>query len=435
MSHFITRQVQVTKLQHKIPNLIHSIDTPKTEEIKIFNSSMLKLSGWVLYENKSLDVILQYNDHESVHSCKVIRNDVIALLKKDAEARCGFIIPIVHPIDFKIGFLINDAPIWVASVKIKQASKVLYGSNGHLFLDNDTNKSVEQFRGHTLISEECLSLWSKYFKRIDKYTKDRNAKYLFTLAPAKELVFPDLYPHTKSNVTPVEQFLVHLNKFNIFYPLDALREAGDISYWKLDTHWTDYGAGLVVKNIIERLQKPQKNPFPFHFQVKRLNGDLGSKLPQLTTQDILMADFSPAKNLKKFDNKIVNRGWIQIYENESAANQEKVIIFGDSFSVNMVPYLVTNFKKVIHVLSGARIDYDILEQELPDIIISEITTRFLIQPPDLNYSVSDDCFRKIDSMPESEKKDYIKNVIDSTTDNYLFFLNKTLLNFELETSE
>lgn len=34
---------------------------------------MLKLSGWVLYENKSLDVILQYNDHESVHSCKVIR--------------------------------------------------------------------------------------------------------------------------------------------------------------------------------------------------------------------------------------------------------------------------------------------------------------------------------------------------------------------------
>lgn len=101
----------------------------------------------------------------------------------------------------------------------------------------------------------------------------------------------------------------------------------------------------------------------------------------------------------------------------------------------MVPYLVTNFKKVIHVLSGARIDYDILEQELPDIIISEITTRFLIQPPDLNYSVSDDCFRKIDSMPESEKKDYIKNVIDSTTDNYLFFLNKTLLNFELETSE
>ena len=108
---------------------------------------MLKLSGWVLYENKSLDVILQYNDHESVHSCKVIRNDVIALLKKDAEARCGFIIPIVHPIDFKIGFLINDAPIWVASVKIKQASKVLYGSNGHLFLDNDTNKSVEQFRG------------------------------------------------------------------------------------------------------------------------------------------------------------------------------------------------------------------------------------------------------------------------------------------------
>jgi len=396
---------------------------------------MLKLSGWVLHENKPVNVILQYSNHDSVHSCEIIRKDVVALLKKDAEAQCGFIIPIVHPVDFKVGFIINDEPVWVALVKIKQASKVLHGSNGHLFLDNDTNKSVEQFRGQTLISDECLSLWYKYFERLESYTKERNAKYIFTLAPAKELVFPNLYPYTKSIITPAEQFLVNLNKFNIFYPLDVLREAGDISYWKLDTHWTDYGAGLVVKNILEKLKKEQKNPFPFPFQVKRLNGDLGSKLPQLTTQDILMADFTSAKNQKKFDNKIVNRGWIQIYENENSINQEKVIIFGDSFSVNMVPYLVTNFKKVIHVLSGARIDYDILEQELPDIIISEITTRFLIQPPDLSYSVSDDCFRKINSMPESEKKDYIKDVMECTTDKYLFFLNKTLLNFELETSE
>lgn len=428
MSNFITRQIYVTKIQHGIQGLIHSIDTPKSEEIKIFNSSMIKISGWVLYDNKPAEVVLQFNGHETIHTCEVIRKDVISLLKKNADEKCGFIIPVSHPVDFKIGFIINGSTVWVASVKIKPASKLLLGTDGYLFLDNDTNKSVEQFTGHTLMSEECLSLWGEYFRKIDLNCKGKKSKYIFALAPAKELVYPQLYPYKKSTITPVEQFLVTLAKFNILYPLNELRNVGDAAYWKLDTHWTDYGAGVVVNKILELFSKEPKNPFPFPFNIKRLNGDLGSKLPQITTQDILIADFSSSKKLKVFDNKIINRGWIQVYENAHSPRKEKVVVFGDSFSVNMVPYLVSVFNKVIHVLSGARIDYDIIENESPDYIVCEITTRFLIQSPDLNYSVSDDCSRKISGMSEKEKKNYIKEITDNTGEDYQFYLMKTISN-------
>lgn len=434
MSKFITRQIQVTKITHNTQGLIYAIDTPKSEEVRIFNSSMLKVSGWVLFDNKPVDVIIDCAGNEYIHSCQIIRNDVISLLKRDAEAKCGFIIPIINPINFKIGFKINDSVVWVAEIKVKPAPKVLQGSDGHLFLDNDTNKSVEQYTGKALMSKECLSLWSDYFLKLDFASKELKFEYAFTLAPAKELVYPNIYPHTKSPITPVEQFLVETAGFNILYPLNELREAGDASYWKLDTHWTDYGAGVVVNKLLKTFNKEPRNPYPFPFNIKKLNGDLGSKLPQLTVQDIMIADFSSAKKLKTFDNKIINRGWIQVYENTNSHNSEKVIVFGDSFSVNMVPYLVNNFRTVIHVLSGARIDYDIVRHEQPDYVICEITTRFLIQSPDLDYSVSDDCFRKINSMPKQEKVSYIEELTSNGKNELEFYLNKTIFNIIREAS-
>ncbi|MFQ1641792.1 hypothetical protein ACK399_05495 [Aeromonas veronii] len=434
MSNFITRQIQITKITHNIQGLIYAIDTPRNEEVRIFNSSMLKVSGWVLFDNKPVDVIICSAETESNHSCQIIRNDVISLLKRDADAKCGFIIPITNPVDFKIGFKIHGVVVWVADIKIKLASKVLFGRDGYLFLDNDTNKSVEQYIGKELMSKECLSLWQEYFIKLDSASKKLNFKYVFTLAPAKELVYPTLYPYIKSSITPVEQFLIGCDGNNIFYPLNELREVGESSYWKLDTHWTDYGAGIVVNSILKSFDIENKNPFPFPFNIKKLNGDLGSKLPKLTVQDIMIADFSASKKMRVFDNKIINRGWIQVYENKKSPNQEKVIVFGDSFSVNMIPYLVNTFGKVIHVLSGARIDYELVNYEKPDYVICEITTRFLIQSPDIDYSVSDDCDRKIESMTLSERASYIKGLISEQNKDseYEFYLNKTLGNSEKE---
>jgi len=426
MTNYITRQVKVTKLQHGIKNLVFAIDNPITEVINLFRSSMIKISGWVLYEEKPVSVIIKQNTLEKYVHCDVVRNDVISLLKKDAEACCGFVTSLTYPNSFKVGFLINDEPVWVATIDILPAPKILFGEKGHLFLDNDYNKSVEQYTGRTLIDSESLNIWYNYFLNLENHSQKNNYNYLFTLAPAKELVFPLYYPHRKGTITPVEQFLAAFNKFNVLYPLNELQDDGELTYWKLDTHWTDYGAGLVTNLICNQIGREQKNPFPFSYVVQKLNGDLGSKLPTLTTQNILRADFSESKKLKIFDNKIINRGWIQVYENPNASINEKVIVFGDSFTVNMVTYFVQFFKRVVHVLSGARIDYDIIEHESPDHVICEITTRFLIQPPEINYTVSDDYKRKIDGMSLPEQGEYINSLRHDNIKQHCFYIEKTL---------
>lgn len=436
MSNTVQKKLKLHKLHHDTKNLFYGLDTPKNDEIMSPNTSSLIITGWALFNSKPIDVVLMTNGEERIHTCEIIRNDVVSNFKnnlnRDVENKCGFSISISNLTDTKIGFIINGSPVWIASLQLSSEDilpKILFGKDGHLFLDNDTNKSVEQFIGKRFISDEALSQWRLYFNKIEDYTKKNNLKYIFTLAPAKELVYPQLYPFKKGIITPVEQFLVNLNYFNILYPVRKLYEAGDISYSKLDSHWTDYGAGLVVNSILEAFGITINNQFPFPFKVQKLQGDLGCKMSEVTTQDFLKADFSKARVNKTFDNKITNRGGIQIYENINVPSESKVVIFGDSFSVNMVPYLVMNFRKVVHVFSGARIDYDILNHEQPKYVICEITTRFLISPPELNYSVSDDCNRKFNCMHIKEKDHLINELLSNSNENNNFYLNKTLPTF------
>ncbi|MGU5716579.1 hypothetical protein [Aeromonas taiwanensis] len=425
MSNFLTRRINVTKLQHGVANLMFSIDSPRTEDVTLFTSSMIKLSGWALYNNRSVDVAIKHHSVEEVFKCERVRNDVLKNLNIEADSLCGFLIPITFSGSFDVGFIINDAVVWGARVDIKPAEKVQFGKSGHLFLDNDHNKSVEQFIGKELISDDNISSWKEYFSKLNEYTSRCNSKRLFTLAPAKELVLPQYYPHKKSDITPVEQFLIHFHAENIIYPKGALSDAGDSTYSKHDTHWTDFGAGVATNYILGCIGISLKDPFPFPYRFIKSIGDLGIKISKNTIQEIMKADFSVARSFKVFDNKINNRGLIQVYQNPNAVIQQSIVVFGDSFSNNMILYFVNAFSRVVFVLSGANVDYDILKHEQPDLVICELTTRFLVQAPESNYSVSQDCKRKILIMSASDQANFITS-LRNTNEEYSFFAQKTI---------
>lgn len=425
MSNIITKRIEVTKLQHGVANLIFSVDAPKNEEITLFISSMIKLSGWVLYNKQSVDIVVKHKNGEEVFKCNRLRYDVLKNLNIDADPTCGFFIPILFSGSFDIGFIINDEIIWGARVEITTPAKVQHGKLGYLFLDNDHNKSVAQFIGNELISEEILSSWQEYFSTLNKYIDGSQSERIFTLAPAKELVLPQYYPHKKSDITPVEQFLIKFHKEGILYPKEALSHAGDATYSRQDTHWTDFGAGIAVNHILDSIGLSLKEPFPFQFRFIKSKGDLGVKISESTYQEIMKADFSSARTLKIFDNKINNRGFIQIYQNPNAVIKRNIVVFGDSFSHNMIPYFAMVFSRVVHVLSGASIDYEIVRHEQPDFIICELTTRFLVQAPDSNYSVSQDCKRKIFSMSMSERESFITDLHEND-ESCSFYVQKTI---------
>ncbi|MDU2021812.1 MAG: hypothetical protein E6736_16380 [Leclercia adecarboxylata] len=425
MSHFITKRISVTKLQHGVANLIFAIDAPKSEEITLFASSMVKLSGWALHDKKPVDIVIKNQHGEEAFKCNRVRNDVLNNLNIDAVALCGFLIPIVFSGSFDIGFIVNGEVVWGARVDIKTPAKVQHGKSGYLFLDNDHNKSVAQHIGQELISDEILSSWKEYFSTLNSYIDSSQSKRIFTLAPSKELVLPHYYPHKKADITPVEQFLINLHNEGILDPKELLSHAGDSTYSRQDTHWTDFGAGIAVNHILDSIGISLKEPFPFKFSYIKSKGDLGVKVSESMYQEIMKADFHSARAFKIFDNKINNRGYIQVYQNPSAAIKQKIVVFGDSFSHNMIPYFANAFSRVVHVLSGACIDYDILKHERPNLVICELTTRFLVQAPESSYSVSQDCKRKILSMSESERESFLSSLHDSD-ESCSFYVQKTI---------
>lgn len=127
MSHFITKRISVTKLQHGVANLIFAIDAPKSEEITLFASSMVKLSGWALHDKKPVDIVIKNQHGEEAFKCNRVRNDVLNNLNIDAVALCGFLIPIVFSGSFDIGFIVNGEVVWGARVDIKTPAKVQHG--------------------------------------------------------------------------------------------------------------------------------------------------------------------------------------------------------------------------------------------------------------------------------------------------------------------
>ena len=69
-----------------------------------------------------------------------------------------------------------------------------------------------------------------------------------------------------------------------------------------------------------------------------------------------------------------------IFENTNHS-LPKAVIFGDSFSSQLIKFLAESFSRMV-VVWQPNLDYSIILNEKPDIVISEQVERFLIKIPD-----------------------------------------------------
>lgn len=387
-----------------IEELKFSIDSPHSTTYKTTKFSALHLCGWIFYQNKALDIHITRNGIRDTLSCNIERNDVANKFKSLTDVMCGFSYAITKMESFNLSVTINETEYVIASISITPTQKVLMGQNGYLFLDHDTNCSREQFLGQKKISPHGLQNWKEYFIESKSFMKDNNIEFIFCLAPAKENVLSLFYPFNKAPLTPVEQLLEINNE--IIYPVSFLRELGEISYSKIDTHWSDFAALQVAeyldKKISNLLFDTPKSSYPFY--TEESYGDLGIKTSPKTAQKILKADFTEAYNKVIYNNEINNRGWVRIFDNHEFISNETIVFFGDSYSVNMLPYFISKYRRVVHVFSGASIDYEIIEHEKPTKVFVEIASRFITTPPKTNFCFTSEISRKMNVTTNISKE-------------------------------
>lgn len=385
------------------------LDAPKNNLV-LYESNWLEISGWVLpVLNSNPDWHVYIKDDsgkKEFFKIEVNRPDVYhKVLGKEKEeckdAKCGF--------KFKLNFLKfignlklgfsnfkSQEEVDVAIISFVNVISCIEGRSGWLFLDNDSNRSVDQYTGNLLLNNNDLASWAEYFKGVNSLVKGEDKKAAFLIAPSKEEVLRKYYPFERASITVLDQVLqLQKDGWNLINMADVFLNsfAPEACFKRNDTHWTDRGALLAVMCFLDKIgfncdcvNDIFKNDI---YELKKEFGDLGSKMtPPRSAETEYLQGLSVEEDVA-FDNFLPNIGRVIIYSKKDALFQKNLLIFGSSSSYQMLRYLRRIFMRIVFVHSAANIDREIFCYEQPDILLIQSNSRFLIKPPVLNFSLKD----------------------------------------------
>ncbi|MCH8474842.1 MAG: hypothetical protein LAT55_06390 [Opitutales bacterium] len=296
-------------------------------------------------------------------------------------------------------------------ISVSPLAHALEGRKGWLFLDNDTNNSVQQFQGNLLLDFDHLAQWDHYLAEFDKIpqrTKVRQVEFLAT--PSKEDVYPQFHPFPSAEVRPLLQLRSIGKKYQSY--LDAysfMKKSSERVFRKTDTHWNPTGARLAALKIAHAFGIGQPHSFfdQDEYQENPEIGDLGVRsFPPRWAKEKRLKNFRYAEALL-FDNQVENFGRILITRWKKAFTDQSLLIFGGSSSYFLLDYLSRLFREVYLIHSAGNIDSALLDLLAPDFLLAQTTGRFIFRVPSLDY-----CFGEVLRKKWQESFPSVKRVAE-----------------------
>lgn len=249
----------------------------------------------------------------------------------------------------------------------------------HLFINGDNNNINGQHCGQVLFPEADKAEWLRLLRARHEHFANRGIPFSFILAPDKQSVYRHILP-------PEYRFRPAAFLTDLPFVLDpapvlaALAPLVDV-YPRTDSHWNQLGSYLAVQAWAARngINMPE---IIGGWTENTNTGDLGHKLAQVEVSPVLKARVKSNAALI-YDNLVPNNGRIRIWAKPAAecpAQPSRLVLFGDSFSYDLVHFLCALFDVVVHV-HGFALDYRITDHFQPDLVIAEITERFVQRVP------------------------------------------------------
>jgi integrase len=172
----------------------------------------------------------------------------------------------------------------------------------------------------------------------------------------------------------------------VLYPdaLLAAHKAERRMFRRVDTHWTDRGAFLVYRSLIE----PLSNDIPMRlvsesdifFTDQTVTGDLGSKLDPPRYESTEFAHIASSAAHAVYDNCVHGTGSVVITRC-APAPPTTCLLLGDSYSFALLKFLPETFRTFVFVQRPS-LEPGLLERLRPDVVLSVIAERFLLRVPD-----------------------------------------------------
>lgn len=262
---------------------------------------------------------------------------------------------------------------------------VLLTDSGVAFLIGGNHSVLNYITEKTKPSSNSFNNFAKNISRRAHIAHLCKAKYLHVIFPDKQSILRSEFP-INNTIRLGDKYLQHMGvnpliNF-VLYPSATLqRNHKNEVYQKLDTHLTDHGSLLVLRDILQKLDEPAGEALDELEKLitlkKKNNGDLGAKFtPNLFQESIhLKSNW----NYQYFSsNGSFNNGQIDIYLSPDAAISKKILIFGDSFYRLMLKQFSKIFKEVIF-LRTPYLHNEMIELIIPDIILTGNSERYLAE--------------------------------------------------------
>lgn len=388
-----------------------SLDFPSEQRGSRFMPSGRVVQGWLLLPaplaemQDQVRIVAEWNEaFELSHPLEIDRPDVIEnVLEESAEAhpqrRCGFRFTVPPRLgQFSLSLALGDERWLLQEVRIDisdaatgEPLKVLEGKQGWLFLDNDTNGSVDQFMGRMHLTDNGTAGWKEYL--VQSAELAASTPWALLVAPSKESVMGKRYhPRVEGVGGPMHQVLALPEARDVVYPLDALKALGDGAFIPTDTHWTHKGAMVAAVALAAKLGVPEADCRALFakdiYKPKRMGGDLGNKLSPKQTAEVEVLTSFNHNRYKTYENGLPNFGRILVVEYPKAFLPGTCLVFGSSSSYSMLNYLSRIFARLVFVHSAGNLDPALVKAVAPDYLAAQTNARFVVQLPSASSDIA-----------------------------------------------
>jgi alginate O-acetyltransferase complex protein AlgJ len=292
---------------------------------------------------------------------------------------------------------------WNSKVKLEffqapiNPEKVMIGKDGWLFY-NGGNGDDYIFKSYThqdLLNGKQLSAEVRRLERQKRYCDSLGIKYIRGFYPQTHTIYPEYLPFAmkiqiRDTMSKADQIITALRKRNSPVKFLDVRPAlfkakkQHQLYYKLDTHWNPYGAFIAYQELFNQSfdQLGVRPKSIKDFKVKWVESGEGDLVKMMAAEGMNFKDmvpiFTPVDTANKYKEIPVDASYPKdshVTICEKCKDRRSVLMFRDSYTVNLIPFISPHFYKVTYL----HWSFDIYRVKLykPDIIIETPVERYM----------------------------------------------------------
>ena len=283
--------------------------------------------------------------------------------------------------------------------KVGLDNRVLAGQEGWYFYSGEGE--IRDFQGRRSLTEAKLADWLAERDRRDAWLRSQGITYLLVVPPSKHSIYPEFLPKgatATKGVSRYEQMLAVAANRGYFVDLhQPLREAKAIGelFYKKDTHWNLRGGFFAAQTIVAALQEgfpavTFTSDFTFGSEMKITcrdspdSCDLARMAMRQEEEEDVFASLQPFPSCVEADDLTIfkfsdlpERLDRPSFARRCPTRELTALIFRDSFSVALEPFLSENFRSSVYLWKSydqANIE-EMLRVHRPDVVIEAIVER------------------------------------------------------------